>query len=815
MSLKSTPCLREWPRISLGNNYCLTQLRITLLFLLALCAADNLFSQEKIYVQLDRNTYAAGEIIWFSAQVISPQSQTTGALLQVELLNTDSVFTRAQAPIVLSVANGQLTIPKHLSSGWYQLHALTTAKEASLFSTPLYIIGNKKVINERNVPTKDPISLFFYPESNQLVAGMESTTAFRVNSPTREIKELHGLIKDQTGKEIAQFQTWHDGMGLFSFTPEKDQQYVATFSLDGKLFTQPLPSVSTTGTVLSVINHPEGFFFEIHTNEKSVDHQEAKLIGLLQGVEVFKTSLTLTNQQVQGVLKTKNLHSGILEIQLQSAKGELIAKRNVFINNEEYRIAAQINIDTLNTSPKAKNSWKLQLKDTIQGNISLSITDADRDFFVYRPPSIISQLLLSAELKEPVNNPDWYFNTTPDSAEIGLDLLMLTCQKKENNKELFSPTKGFITIKGQAFLRDSRQPLANSQLIAVLSSKNIRNQIFLPTTDKEGKFIIDSLLFFGQARFFFGEKRNKKLPRFIDIRLQEKSIPIIHLDSTIPSTPALLNRYDAEPAQSLQDETRQRIQEAEGRMLEEVTLTVKKKSPLEKLEEEYTSGAFNTNAFVERVIDFVNTDELTGYPSFFDYLRTRIPGVVVAEPDYTSKPPDPGQPGFDPRNDPTKYRLFFRQMTSMSTMGNPPMVVFLNEVETDADLLLTIPTNDIAYVKIFSSFAAAAGSAPGGAIAIYTKKPYHATDTVGSAVTFTGYSENATFQSPNYLIDTTLLQKPDYRITLDWRPTLFLNNVNPTIPIHFYNNDRTKRFRVIVQGITANGKLIYKEEIVQ
>ena len=114
MSLKSTPCLREWPRISLGNNYCLTQLRITLLFLLALCAADNLFSQEKIYVQLDRNTYAAGETIWFSAQVIRPQSQTTGALLQVELLNTDSVFTRAQAPIVLSVANGQLTIPKQI-----------------------------------------------------------------------------------------------------------------------------------------------------------------------------------------------------------------------------------------------------------------------------------------------------------------------------------------------------------------------------------------------------------------------------------------------------------------------------------------------------------------------------------------------------------------------------------------------------------------------------------------------------------------------------------------------------------------------------
>ncbi|NDE78299.1 MAG: hypothetical protein EB047_03710, partial [Chitinophagaceae bacterium] len=78
-----------------------------------------------------------------------------------------------------------------------------------------------------------------------------------------------------------------------------------------------------------------------------------------------------------------------------------------------------------------------------------------------------------------------------------------------------------------------------------------------------------------------------------------------------------------------------------------------------------------------------------------------------------------------------------------------------------------------------------------------------------------GYSENHRFQSPNYLTDPSLLQKPDNRITLEWQPTLLLNNVNPSIPIRFFNNDRTKRFRLIVQGITANGKLIYKEEIIQ
>lgn len=796
------------------------QVRKALILLLTLCVSSQSFTQEKIHIQLDRNTYAVGETIWFSAQVVGTNNAVTGSVLQIELVKTDSVVARVQSPILLSIANGQLPIPTKLESGWYQFRAFTATKEASPFSTPVYIIGSKKSIHTTIASINDSILLSFYPESNQLVAGIESMIAFKATSLSGEPRQVHGSIKDPAGKEISSFNTWHNGMGSFTFTPEKNQPYTAVYSWNGKTITQQLPAVSNTGTVLSVINHPEGFFFEVKSTEKSARPQEALLIGTMQGAEVFKTTLSLNREQTQGVLKTKNLHSGILTIRLQNSKNEIITQRSVFVNNEEYRVAAQLIPDTLSTASKAKNSWRLQLQDTIQGNISISVTDADRDFFVTRPLSIVSQLLLAAELTEPIQNPEWYFNTTKDSAETGLDLLLLTNSNRasnyadavNNNPQL---PKDFINIKGQVFLRDSRQPLANSQLITVLSAKGLRNQLFITPTDKEGKFMIDSLLFFGPARIYFGEQRFKKLPRYIDVRLQEKSIPLILPDSTLLRSTLYSTVHFPAPAQSLQNEMLQRIQEAEGRMLEEVTLTAKKKSPLEKLEEEYTSGAFNTNAFVERVIDFVNTNEPVVHPTIFDYIRSRIPGLVVVDPDYSSRPPDPSQPGFDPRNDPTKYRIFYRQMPSVSSMGNPPMAVFLNEIDTDTDILLTIPTSDIAYVKIFSSFVAAAGSAPGGAIAIYTKKSYHQTDTVGSAVTYTGYSENNPFQSPNYVADPALLQKPDNRITLEWQPTLLLNNVNPSIPIRFFNNDRTKRFRVIVQGITANGKLIYKEEIIQ
>lgn len=793
---------------------------ILLILLVTLCISNKLYGQQKIYVQLDRNTYAVGETIWYSAQVAIANNLVNGAVLQLELVNSDSVVARVQAPIVLSLAHGQLLIPTKLESGWYQFRAFTGDKTIPLFRTPLYIIGNKKLVYPVSTPLKDSICVLFYPESNQVVAEIESVIAFKATSPEGKPLQLQGVIKDQDGKEICPFTTWHNGMGLFSFTPEKNHQYAAMYTWNGKTITQNLPMIVNTGTILSVINHPEGFFFEIKSTNKLIDQEEVVLIGTMQGNEVFKTSLSLNREQIQGILKTKNLHTGILEIRLQNSKNIIIAKRTVFVNNQEYKITSRLLLDTLSTGPNAKNSWRLQLLDTIQGTISVSITDAERDFFVIPPPSIISQLLLTSELAGHIHNPDWYFNTTKDSSELGLDLLMLTNPKRnisQANYTTINPQQqptGFINIKGQAFLRDSRQPLSNSQLITTLSAKGLQNQFYITPTDKDGTFMIDSLLFFGQARIYFGEQRFKKPPRYIDVRLQEKSIPLIQLDSTYTHSFDLSTLQNPAPPQPLLDEMLQQIQEADGKVLEEVTLSVKKKSPLEKLEEEYTSGAFNTNAFVERTIDFINTNEPIVHPTIFDYIRSRIPGLIVVDPDYASRPPDPSQPGFDPRNDPTKYRFFYRQMPSVSSMGNPPMAVFLNEIDTDTDILLTIPTSDIAYVKIFSSFVAAAGSAPGGAIAIYTKKSYHNTDTIGSAVTYTGYSENNLFQSTNYLTNSSLAQKPDNRITLEWQPIIWLNNINPSIPIRFLNSDRTKRFRVIAQGQTADGRLIYIDKII-
>ncbi|MBK8141117.1 MAG: hypothetical protein IPK57_08880 [Chitinophagaceae bacterium] len=104
----------------------------------------------------------------------------------------------------------------------------------------------------------------------------------------------------------------------------------------------------------------------------------------------------------------------------------------------------------------------------------------------------------------------------------------------------------------------------------------------------------------------------------------------------------------------------------------------------------------------------------------------------------------------------------------------------------------------------------------GGALAIYTKKGQDIKNSSrGDLISYKGFSVVKEFYAPNYKAEPELLSKGDSRITLDWRPNIFINNSNPVIPVSFYNSDRTKKFRVVVEGMTTSGKMISLEKIIE
>ncbi len=79
---------------------------------------------------------------------------------------------------------------------------------------------------------------------------------------------------------------------------------------------------------------------------------------------------------------------------------------------------------------------------------------------------------------------------------------------------------------------------------------------------------------------------------------------------------------------------------------------------------------------------------------------------------------------------------------------------------------------------------------------------------------YKGYSVVREFYTPDYAVDKSARSQADNRITLDWRPDILVNSINPKIPITFYNNDRTKSYKIVAEGMTVDGKILLIEKTI-
>jgi hypothetical protein len=566
-----------------------------------------------------------------------------------------------------------------------------------------------------------------------------------------------------------------------------------------------LPIQSDKGITLAVITNPQELSFEIQQKIADPAFGAAYIIGQMQHHVVFRQDLTAGKQTVSGLINTQKLNSGILQITVFTQDGMPLAERLCFINNKEYVQEAGLIADTLSFSEKGKNHFTLLLKDTVQGSFSVSITDPAYDILPAREENIFSTLLLTSDIRGYVHNPSWYFTGNADSAKRAIDLVMMTNGwrrfrwndliknkvPEKNYKDL-----SYITLAGRVNLQDSKKPFTEKDMVITMNNADSTSTVQLVTTDKQGYFRLDSMFFWGNNRLLFSDIKGNK-SQFIEVKMSadslSKFVPI-QMSYTIPST---VNDILSSSKQAKMGIDYDVIQKASGIMLEGVTLKGKrKKTPLQEVEEKYTSGLFAGNS--QYTIDMVNTTEPIPQRNIFEYLQSRVPGLTIT-------------------GDGIDYTLYYRGGQTMSLMSPVPMKLFLNEMKTDAATISNIRASDISLVKVYSHFVGAEHNGAGGVLSVYTKKGTDNNATQASSVyqvNYKGYSVSKEFYSPDYKVDVSEKNKTDNRITLHWQPDLFVSGINTELPITFYNNDRTKQFKIVIEGMTVTGKMLLIEKII-
>ena len=77
-----------------------------------------------------------------------------------------------------------------------------------------------------------------------------------------------------------------------------------------------------------------------------------------------------------------------------------------------------------------------------------------------------------------------------------------------------------------------------------------------------------------------------------------------------------------------------------------------------------------------------------------------------------------------------------------------------------------------------------------------------------------GYTPYKEFYSPDYTVPQPF-NDPDMRTTLYWNPYVFTDPKNHKVRLSFFNNDTSKKLRVIIEGVNADGKLARVEKIIE
>ncbi len=514
----------------------------------------NNFPREKAYLHFDNTSYYVGDTIWFKAYVTLAEQQTFSQIsrpLYVELVDqTGHIADKQIIKLTQGEGNGQFILPPSMLSGYYEVRAYTrwmlAFNEPQYFSRtfPIYQLTNSDKL-ERSITTyelsssmenrpsetEEKLNVRFFPEGGQLVEGVTSQVAFKAESKNEGNIELSGTIYTKEGAEITSFETLHDGMGRFEYTPSA-QPAIAKVDFQGKKYEFTLPQALPNGYVLSTVNNAGALLVKVSCNAATPQDTLAVFISHQGRPYVHQLISCRADAPQEFILPTRKLPAGVLQVSLINRAGNTLCERFVFSNP---RAPLQLSAEGLKEvyTPYAPIHCELQVRNAkgepVSGDVSVSIRDAVRSDYLEYDNNIFTDLLLTSDLKGYIHQPGYYFASPSPRKQTELDiLLMVHGWRKYDMSQAISTTpftplqlpEAQLVLNGQVkstILKNKLKDIA----LSVIVKKDDQFITGGTVTDENGRFTIPVEDFEGTTEAVIqtrkvGKERNKDASILID-----------------------------------------------------------------------------------------------------------------------------------------------------------------------------------------------------------------------------------------------------------------------------------------------------------
>ena len=576
---------------------------------------------------------------------------------------------------------------------------------------------------------------------------------------------------------IATVHTQHDGMGKFRLPVNPGKKFYAVMKTEEGVEKRfDLPEVSETGWGLSVSRKDSILSYRVIKGENATLPEELYTVVHCRGIVV---GMNRVNGLQRGSVNLNILPEGISHIVLLDSAGNVYSQRLFFVKRNR---RPELKITTDKPTYIARELVEMEIdfeeayKGVLDGSFSISVTDDQKVVQDSLEDNILSNLLLTSDLKGYIDNPAYYFNdTTPEVADH-LDLVMMT----------HGWTRFDVSKLARGEFDDLKYPLEIGQVISgrvnnFWGKKSKGANIVLISnyglcrmaeTDETGNFLIDGLAFHDSTSFLV-QALSAKGRRGVTVNIdQDEFLPPYY---TLPNTLEAKKKEDDFYKKFGQDyyyENGEKVY-----VLDEVLVSRRKQKK---------SYSFYDN-IANHQLDSVQIAENAALD--ITWIVQQLPGV-------TFEKDDDGEDCF---------KQFGRKL-----------YVLVNDFEETMDQIRLIPTGALRNISLLDQMQGKIffGDRGANGVLIISAEPGWTPKDLGrpNVLPFKimGYQIPDEFYVPKYEIDSVRRDnRYDERSTIYWQPVVKISK-DASAKLSFYTADTYGKYSVIVEGITSRGVICRK-----
>jgi hypothetical protein len=654
------------------------------------------------------------------------------------------------------------------------------------------------------------VDIQFFPEGGQLLCGAAQRIAYKVTGTDGLGISVSGQLTGAGVRQAMEFKSNQFGMGYINTEVNCKQQGQVTFTMpDGSKTSRRLPAPQPYGHSLLVDYQPEDFRARVSVRQALPDAAYTQNLYLLLqsgGVAYYATEVSMSDDMASLDVSLKGMPTGIAQFTLFAETGEPLAERVIFVQQDDQMKVA---MKTDKTEYRDREMVSLELETSA---LQDKYPPADFSIAVYsedavssdatRETTIFSQLLLSADIKGYVEQPNYYFDQPTSLTRKNLDVLMMTQGYRRFSWRNLNSGK----IEPSYYPAENLNLAVTGKLVGLWHQKIPFGKVFLvnnelgivmaDTTDENGRFSFNNLVITEGLRFsVIGRKKNDgaRLEVLLDKYGNQKLTANVNIADARTDfsrkLPLKVQRLSKEEEAGL----RARISSAN--LLKEVRIRARLREP----------GLSTIKAYIAESIIFNAQDSgKTIKKAINDRVLENL--TIVSQASRTFVSSDGNEQG----------KGKFKVADSKAYRGQQAMDIVINDRRYSADAINDIFNWDVEDVIKIDIVRATNAVRP--TMFIYTRTNYvynpinpsdpgsdskWAPDMVN--IFPRGFDRVKEFYVPMYDSPDQKNTKADFRKTIYWNPSVKIRH--GLAELSFFNGDRKGRYKIVAEGINSEGQL--------